>query len=329
MFKKKADMNLRFSIVFTVCFLLACAGVYIYVNSGYSKDVILQKANGYYFNEQYFMAAKYYAKAIELRAENADLYRNYGISLTKLSNYDSAVKYLKLSAEIAPSNPEIFYSLGNALYMKAQTSNNSEKFLQAAEYFEKAAELDPEMEKAYLLIGLSYRSVGMQENARAWYRRALLFGNFSSAGFQNLIGHTFKEEERYKEAANHYKKAIDSDLGFVAAYCNLGDMYLKMNDTQAALDYYEKAADINPEYIVPYLKTGAVYAEQNNYDEAIPLYLRAIQINPDNDKANYLLAMAYKNIGRNAEAVKYLKKAAYRGSDEAIYELRNIGIDLR
>ncbi|MCL1971694.1 MAG: tetratricopeptide repeat protein [Endomicrobia bacterium] len=331
MFKNKSitDKNLVFSVILTLLFLFACAGAYIYINSGYSKDVILQKANTFYINEQYFMAAKYYAKAAELKADGADLYRNYAIALTKLSNYDSAVKYLKLSLEADPHNPETFYCLGDALYLKAGSSNSSDKFLQAVQYLEKAATLSPEMEKAYLLIGLCYRSTGMQENARAWYRRALLSGNFSNAGFYNLIGHTFREEERYKEAANYYKRAIHSDFGFVAAYCNLGDMHLKMNDTQNAFDCYEKAADINPNYIVPYLKIGALYAEQNNFDEAISLYLRALQINPDNDRANYLLGIAYKNIGRNTEAVEYLKKAAYRGSDEAIYELRNIGIDLR
>ncbi|MDR1196410.1 MAG: tetratricopeptide repeat protein [Endomicrobium sp.] len=329
MSKKKTDKNLLFSIIFTFCFILAGAGVYVYKNSGYSKEVILQKANTYYINEQYFMAAKYYAKAVELKADGAEMHRNYAIALTKLSNYDSAVKNLKISSEIDPYNADTYYYLGNALYLKAQSANSSDKFLQAAEYLEKAATLSPETEKAYLLIGLCYRSVGMQENARAWYRRALLSGNFSQSGFYNLIGHTFREEERYKEAAGYYKRAIESDMGFVAAYCNLGDMYLKMNDANGALANYEKAIDINPEYISAYLKIGSVYAGQDNYDEAIPFYLRALQINPDNDKANYLLAMAYKSIGRNGEAVEYLKTAAYRGSDEAIYELRNIGIDLR
>ncbi|MDR2425645.1 MAG: tetratricopeptide repeat protein [Endomicrobium sp.] len=327
--KNKIDNNLKFSIIFTVCFLLAGAGVYFYRNSGYSKEVILQKANTYYINEQYFMAAKYYAKAVELNAGSAETYRNYAIALTKLSNYDSAAKHLKISSELDPYNADTYYHLGNALFLKAQISNSSEKFLQATEYLEKAATLSPEMERAYLLIGLCYRSVGMQENARAWYRRALLSGNFSQSGFYNLIGHTFREEERYKEAANYYKRAIDSDIGFVAAYCNLGDMYLKMNNANTALANYEKAADINPEYITSYLKIGSVYAGQNNYDEAIPFYLRALQINPDNDKVNYLLGMAYKKIGKSGEAVEYLKTAAYHGSDEAIYELRNIGIDLR
>ena len=329
MSKKKIDMNMRLSIIVTLLFFIAGGAVYFVKNAGYSKDVILQKANNYFINEQYFVAAKYYSKVVELKASSADIYRNYAVALTKLSNYDSAIKYLKVSAELDQYNSETFYLLGNAFYQKAQTLNNSDMFLLAVEYLEKAATLAPEIEKPYLLIGLCYRSMGMQENARAWYRRALLSGNFSQAGFYNLIGHTFREEERYMEAASYYKRSVESDYGFVAAYCNAGDMYLKANDDQAALAYYRKAIEVNEDFIVPYLKIGSYYADQNEYGEAIPLYQRALKINPENDKANYLLGMAYKQMGRSSDAVEYLKKAAYCGSDEALYELRNIGRELR
>ena len=302
------------SIILTVCFTLAAAGVYFYKNAGYSKEAMLQKANAYYMNEQYFMAAKYYAKAVELKADGADMYRKYGIALSKLLNYDSSVKYLKISSELDPYNAETHFSLGNALYLKARHAGDSGKFLQAAQY----------LEQAYCMAGLCYRSAGERENARACYRRALLSGNFSQAGFYNLIGHTFREEERYKEAANYYKRAADSDMGFVAAYCNLGDMHLKMNDSRNALANYEKAADINPGYITAYLKIGSVYAQQGDYEQAVPLYMRALLISPDSDKANYLLATAYKHMGKSAEAAEYFKKAAERGSDEAVYELRKM-----
>lgn len=324
MFKKTTDKNFMLSIILTVCFTLAAAGVYFYKNAGYSKEAMLQKANAYYMNEQYFMAAKYYAKAVELKADGADMYRKYGIALSKLSNYDSSVKYLKISSELDPYNAETHFSLGNALYLKARHAGDSGKFLQAAQYLEQAYCLAPEMEKAYLMAGLCYRSAGERENARACYRRALLSGNFSQAGFYNLIGHTFMEEERYKEAANYYKRAADSDMGFVAAYCNLGDMHLKMNDSRNALANYEKAADINPGYITAYLKIGSVYAQQGDYEQAVPLYMRALLISPDSDKANYLLATAYKHMGKSAEAAEYFKKAAERGSDEAVYELRKM-----
>lgn len=329
MSNKKVDTNLRISILITLCFVLAGLVVYYVKNMSYSKEVILQKANNYYIGEQYFLAAKYYAKAIELKAADADMLRNYGIVLTKLGNYDSAIKYLKLSEEADRYNFETYYCIGNAYYQKAKVSNNADDFIASAKYLEKAINLSPDTEKSYLLIGLCYRSCGLQENARAWYRRALLSGNFSQAGFYNLIGHTFREEERYKDAISYYKRATSADYSFVAAYCNVGDMYLKCNESNQALYYYEKAIEVNENYIVPYIRIGSLYADQGKYDEAIPWYLHALNINSDNEKANYLIGIAYKEIGRKNDAVTHLKAAAFRGSDDAVYELRNIGVELK
>ncbi|MDR3113049.1 MAG: tetratricopeptide repeat protein [Endomicrobium sp.] len=327
--KIKPDMNFKISAAITVCYVLVLALVYFVRNSGYSQDVIAQKANQYYINEQYFLAARYYGKAIELSCDGADILKNYGVTLSKLGHYDASIKYLRYSSERDEYNPETYYCLGNAYYLKACETNNKEDFLQAAQYLEKALGIAPDAEKYYLLAGLSYRACGMQENARAWYRRALLSGNFSRAGFYNLIGHTFREEERYKEAASYYKRAAEADYSFVAAYCNIGDMFVKMNDTDAALQYYAKAIEINSDFITSYIKTGDIYYEQKNYDKAMEWYLKALRVNPDSDKANYLVGMSYKAMGKQDDAVGYLKKAAYCGSDDAVYELRNIGIDLR
>ena len=327
--KTKSDINFKISAIITICYIAFLAGAYFTRNASYSQDVIIQKANSYYINERYFMAARYYGKAVELSYGGAELFKNYGVTLSKLGHYDAAVKYLKYSVDNDEYNPEAYYSLANAHYLKASEENSKDNFLEAARYLEKAVELAPDVEKYYLLIGLSYRACRMQENARAWYRRALLSGNFSQAGFYNLIGHTFREEERYKEAASYYKRAFETDSSFVAAYCNMGDMCVKINDIENALKYYDKAIDIEPDFIVSYIKTGDIYYEQKNYDKAIIWYLRALRVNPDSEKANYLLGLSYKAVGKQDDAVECFKKAAFRGSDDAVYELRNIGIDLR
>ncbi len=327
--KIKMDKNTRYSIIGTLCFMFLCLVFYIFQNLGYSRDVILQKANNYYINEQYFSAAKHYAKAIELRASGADTFRNYGIVLSKLGNYDSAIKYLKLSEEADSSSSDTYYWLGNAFFQKAALTNNSEKFMTAAQYLEKAIAISPEYEKSFLLIGMCYRSCGMQEHARAWYRRALLSAYFSQAGFYNLLGHTFREEERYEEAASYYKRAVGADYSFVAAYCNLGDMYGKLNEDGKALASYQKAIEVNPDYITAYTKTGNFYADHGSFLEAVPWYMQALKINPDDAQVNYLLGVAYKEIGRKNDAVEAFKKAAYCGSDDAVYELRKIGVEIR
>jgi tetratricopeptide (TPR) repeat protein len=183
MFLKPSDKNLIYSAIITVCFIFAAVGIYIVENLSYSKDTILQKAVGYYANERYFMAARYFNKAVDLNASSAELYRNYGISLLRLGNYSLAVKYFKLAVNLDPDDSDNYYYVGNALYREASVFENKEKFLQATHYLEKAINLDPYSEKSYILIGLCFRNCGLRENARTFYKRAVLSKNFKQRRF--------------------------------------------------------------------------------------------------------------------------------------------------
>jgi tetratricopeptide (TPR) repeat protein len=185
--------------------------MYIVENLSYSKDAILQKAGKYYVDERYFVAARYFSKVVDLNASSAELCRNYGISLFKLGNYDLALRYFKLAVSLDPGDSDNYYRIGNALYREASAFGSREKFLQAVRYLEKAINLDPYSEKSYLLIGLCFRSCGLQENTRTFYKKAILSKNFSTADFCNLIGNTFREEGRYKEALTYYEKAKEND----------------------------------------------------------------------------------------------------------------------
>ncbi|AKL98395.1 tetratricopeptide repeat protein [Endomicrobium proavitum] len=328
-FEDIRDPNLRISVIITLGLILAGALIYGVKNIGYSKEVLWQKANAYYMQERFFLAAKYFSKVAELDRGNPQAYFSYAVALTKLGNFNGAIRNFKKAVNIDPGNAEIYYYLGNAYYQQASLLNNSELFAKAENTLAKAIELNPNLEKAYLLIGVCFRANAKMDKARAWYRKALLEGNFSKAGFYNLIGHTFFEEKRYKEAAAYYERAIANDYAFIAAYCNLGDMYVLMGDTQAALEKYKKVIEINDELAIGYVKIAEIYYNNVEYDEVLNMCAKALAVNPDDAKANYLAGMVYKVWGRDADAFAYLEKAAYYGNDEAVVELRRSGVDLR
>jgi tetratricopeptide (TPR) repeat protein len=275
------------------------------------------------------MAARYFDKAVSLKVSNSELYKNYGTVLFQLENYDLAIKYFKLAINLEPYDSDSFYNIGNALYRKACVSNSKEDFLQAVDYLEQGISVNPDSEKLYLLIGMCYRSCGLYENARNFYEKTLMSEKFSKYGFYNLIGNTFREEGKYKEALSYYEKAREYDNSFVAVYCNIGDMHLKLDDDEMALLNYHRAIEIDRNFIVPYISIANLYYCRNNFQEAKFWALKALKINSDNDKANYILGMAYKNLKNKNESIKYLKHAVFCGNDDAVYELRSIGIDWR
>lgn len=327
--RKIKDVNFERSLIVTLSFILLVNIIYFSKNFIYSKEDILNNANHYYMENKYFQSARYFAKAIEIGVANNEDYRTYANVLIKIGNYKEALKVLKQSLNKEPNNAETYFLIGDTYYQRAVAIKNYTDCVKAIESLEKAVEINPYLEKAYLLAGTVYRMSGMQNDARGVYRKAILTGNFSNVGFNNLIGHTFSEEGRYKEAISYYERAIKNDSNFAASYCYLGDMYVELGDMQLAIEQYNKAKEINADYIVSYIKLADIYIELGQNINVILLCEAALNINPENPQANYFIGKAYSNLKQKNTAVEYFKKAAYYGSDKAIDELINIGIDLR
>jgi tetratricopeptide (TPR) repeat protein len=105
-------------------------------------------------------------------------------------------------------------------------------------------------------------------------------------------------------------------------------MYLKLNNRAEMLLNYRKTIKIDEDFIIPYISLAGIYYERNNLYEVVKCCLKELRINPGNDKANYILSMAYKTFGRK-KYVKCLKKATVCANDDAVGEFRNMRIDLR
>ncbi|MDR3257131.1 MAG: tetratricopeptide repeat protein [Endomicrobium sp.] len=319
---KILDKNLKHSLIATLCFIVVTTCVYFIRDLTYSRDYILQKANEYYSKEKHFRAARYFSKAIKLNVSDAEVYKKYGTSLLKLGNYSLAAKYFGLASSIDSYDEDAYYFLGNALYRKAYETGDKEAFLQAVEYIERAIELNPDSEKLYLLAGLCCRGGEFYEKARTFYNKALASNKFNKAGFYNLIGNIFDEEGNYKEAAFYYGKAISHDNSFAVAFCNRGDMFLKTDDYESALQNYQKAVEIDETFIIAHIKIANFYYDKNNFSDSIIAALKALKINSEDNNANYILGMSYKQLGRYKESLDYLKKAAFYGNDNALKEIK-------
>jgi tetratricopeptide (TPR) repeat protein len=317
------DKNLNHSVIITMCFIAIMGCIYFIRNLNYQKKYLLQKANEYYFKEEHFRAAKYFSKALSFNIADIEVYKKYGTSLLKLGNYSLAAKYFRLASSIDAYDEDAYYFLGDALYRKGLCENGGkESFVEAIEYIEKAVELNPNSDKLYLLAGLCCRAGGLYEKARAFYNKALSSDNFNKAGFYNLIGNTFDEEGNYKEAVLYYEKAVASDNSFVAAFCSIGDMFLKMNDYESALQNYQKAVEVDEKFVPAYIKIANLYYDKNDFTQAIVMAFKVLKINPQDNSANYSIGMSYKRLGKDKESLEYLKKAAFYGNDKALKEIK-------
>ncbi|MDR2708557.1 MAG: tetratricopeptide repeat protein [Elusimicrobiota bacterium] len=322
------DSNFRLSLKLTIAFIILVAGIYVFTELTYSGAYISAVADDFYERGSYDRAAKYYDKAQSLDYISADLFKKMGMALIKIGNYDMAITKLSQGYELDSQDPMLVYLLAESIFLKAEKNNQLALYDQSAQYLQQAIALNPKFKDAYVLIALCYRHLGNYDLARQWYAKAIALKSFAVYEFYDLIGQSYAEQNNFAQAIVFYRQALDANPVYALSYVHLGDAYDDLNDLALALQNYQKATDISPDYTDAYIKMGDVYFERQRYEEAAQWYLAALRINPTSINANHALGLTYKNLNRDDEAVEYFRKAVYYGKDDAMDEMKSMGVDL-
>ncbi len=316
--------NFIFSLLITFCFIYLCSIYYKQQNEKYTIDGFIHKASHYFKNEDYFQALRYYKKLISMGVTDEKVYTNTAVSLIRLGYYQKAIEQLlKTEREISPSS-EIYYLIAYSYYSKTKDINDKKNFNLITQYLEKSIDADSRNRNSYILLGTIYNNIGMYENARKWYRKALFEDIDNNTEFYGLIANTYFKENKFDEAMTYYNRALENNKNYISAYYNIAEIYKAKRDFDNAEKSYQKAIDISPDYIYPYYQIGNLYFDKEEYDTAIDWYKKALEIEPNEEIVNYYIGIAYKKQNKLKEAIEHLKLAAYCGNDDAVQELREL-----
>ena len=143
-------------------------------------------------------------------------------------------------------------------------------------------------------------------------------------------GHSAAWDQRWDQAARHYRQALTEVPEDYLALNSLGLALMEQSQYDEALQVYRKAAKRSPEDPAPQENMAKIYEAQGHIEEAVllsfqaaDLYLkarnadRAVQnlqrvsvYHPQNMRAHTQLAVIYERIGRLPSAVKEYLAAA-------------------
>lgn len=150
-----------------------------------------------------------------------------------------------------------------------------------------------------------------------------------------LSGEIFETQNRYKEAADEYRKAIalkpdapdlhfrlgramllqshdnDALVGAEAAFeeelkispgdgaCEfqLGQIAQVRAEPAEAKKHFEKALAMSPDFVQARIALGKIEVAEKHYSRAIELLSRAVDLQPANETAHYALMAAYRDAG--------------------------------
>lgn len=117
------------------------------------------------------------------------------------------------------------------------------------------------------------------------------------------------EEEKYEQAIENFKKAIEIDDSVFDYHYNLGLAYIRIEKYDLAIESFKKGLAINSKDADIYLNLGLAFYNTGEFGKAVAAYKKAIS-NNSNDPDSYSNAgIAYCALKNYKEAIFYFKQA--------------------
>jgi len=103
--------------------------------------------------------------------------------------------------------------------------------------------------------------------------KAELLGTFLSN-----LGTFLRQEDRYPEALNVYKKALFLAPESAAIHTNVGYLYLKLGKIKKAKQFLTKAVILDPTLLQAHLNLALLYFNAGDYEKSAEKYLKTIDL---------------------------------------------------
>lgn len=169
-----------------------------------------------------------------------------GIEKYHQGNFEGAAIDLAKARDYFPSNPDVYFYLGEVALM----SNENKK---AMEYFNKAIELSPKTARYYKGRGkLKARFEDYRGSIEDFTRAVELDKNFSDAFFNRGLSYLMLKE--YKSAIADFSEVIRINPKDFQAWAQRGTAKLQGGDQKGACSDWSKAGELGYEKIYDSIK---------------------------------------------------------------------------
>ena len=186
---------------------------------------------------------------------------------------------------IEGSEARVYVEKGRQLYRNDEDA-------QAAEAFQQALKLDPELAEAHFRLGLAYDALGQEQEAEAAYRKAV---------------------ETYKKYLS-----IDGNGDDAEAHYNLGQTYAGLHLYSEAVREYRQATRLKPDDAAIHYDLGLALMRLAQYDEASRAFAKSLELDPENYRAEDELAEAQEGVKRIRTGKKHQEDLLKKKKDEEL-----------
>lgn len=172
----------------------------------------------------------------------------------------------------------------------------------AAEALEQAVAADPEHGQAWFALGCARGELDeVDAAAEAYERSADVAGPKAGLPLFNL-GKLLERQQRFRDAADAYHRAVKADPAMADAWINLGRILDDSGQHAVAVNCYDNALVTNPDDAVALANRGNSLRSLGHADQALESYRRALAVDPEDLAARVGLGCSLVESGEDVEA---------------------------
>jgi tetratricopeptide (TPR) repeat protein len=187
---------------------------------------------------------------------------------------------------INPSDPN--HMQARAYLEQGKELYRDDRDEKAAEAFQNAVKLDPELAEAYFRLGLTQEALAQDQEA----------------------------ENSYKKAIEKYKKYLNDNSKDAEAHYNLGQTYAGLRLYSEAVGEYRQASKLKEDDADIYYDLGLALSKLARYDEAAAAFSKSLEIDPNNYRAEDALEEAREGVQRIRAGKKHQEDLLKKKKDE-------------
>ncbi len=280
----------------------------------------------------YDEALSVYNKTRDLGLKDSKLYYEKARALMYLEKYNESIDNCNLAIELDENNEDFYYvkglcyyydknykdaiecfdivlsknpRYGAAYYYKTYSLLNTSKEKEALEMVETAIDLKVQhIERFYSIKGEILENLNKYEEAINEYKNAINCEP-NDAGYYYSAGYALSEIEKYDEALEHYLKSLELDPNQSRLYVNISYCLYNLERFHECIEYCDKAIAMEPDYIVSHQNKGWSLYQLNHIAEAETECSYALNL--DGNNLDVLLLrlriLIYKNLYQEALSV--------------------------
>lgn len=224
---------------------------------------------------------------------NAELF--LANDLIKLGKFDQAAEHLRQLSQRQPENQEVLYLLGK-VHMKL-----------SEEALTKLNALDPNSVWAHEISGEVMESMKNYDGALLEYKKAVEVAPLQ-VGTHYHLGNAYWSLNMWDAATEQFRAELANDPSNCTAQWKLGNIILEQHgDPAAALAEAQKALDECPDLMEARVDRARALIKLERHAEAVKDLEAAVKADPGESSTHFLLAQAYRALGRTQEAQAEMK----------------------